>query len=106
MTTYLGPFKRVDQTALPDVREANDTDGDALRRARFVRLEEAEQCRGRARGQVSALMRTRGTERERRSQMAEVFKPCLSVLAWHQIYDAKNNHRMKNRIGEFTHQFC
>jgi hypothetical protein len=41
-TTYLGPFERVDQTAVPSVREANDTDGDALRRARFVRLEEAE----------------------------------------------------------------
>ena len=40
--TYLGPFERVDQTALADVGETNDADGDALRRARFVRLEEAE----------------------------------------------------------------
>jgi hypothetical protein len=41
-TTHLGPFERVDQTAFANVGEANDTDGDALRRARFVRLEETE----------------------------------------------------------------
>jgi hypothetical protein len=40
-TTHLSPFERVDQTAFADVGEANDTNGDALRRARFVGLEEA-----------------------------------------------------------------
>jgi len=40
--THLGAFEGVDQTALPDVREADDTDGDALRGARLVRFEEAE----------------------------------------------------------------
>jgi hypothetical protein len=37
--THLGTFEAVDQTALTDIREADDTDGDALRRARSVRLE-------------------------------------------------------------------
>ena len=41
-TTHLGLFERVDQTAFANVGEANDTDGDALRRAWFVRLEETE----------------------------------------------------------------
>ena len=40
--THLGPFERVDQTTFADVGEANDADGDALRRAWFVCLEEAE----------------------------------------------------------------
>jgi hypothetical protein len=40
--THLGTFEGVDQTALPNVREADDADGDALRRARLVRLKEAE----------------------------------------------------------------
>jgi hypothetical protein len=83
---HLGPFERVDQAAFTDVGEANDADGDALRRARFVRLEEAEQCRSRARCQVRTLMRTRRTERERRSCVAEVFEPCPGVLTRHQIY--------------------
>jgi hypothetical protein len=82
---HLGPFERVDQTAFADVGEANDADGDALRCARFVRLEEAEQCRGRARCQVRTLMRTRRAEWERRSCVAEVFEPCLGVLARHQV---------------------
>jgi len=37
--THLGAFEAVDQTALTDIREADDTDGDILRRARSVRLE-------------------------------------------------------------------
>ena len=81
--THLGPFERVDQTALADVGESNDADGDALRGTRFVRFEKSEQCRGRARGQVRALMRTRGAEWERRSRVAKVFEPCLGVLARH-----------------------
>jgi hypothetical protein len=68
------------------VGEANDADGEALRRARFVRLEEAEQCRGRARCRVRTLMRTRRAEWERRSCVAEVFESCLGVLTWHQVY--------------------
>ena len=38
--THLGAFEGVDQTVLADVREADNADGDALGRARFVRLEE------------------------------------------------------------------
>jgi hypothetical protein len=82
--TYLRPFERVDQTAFADVWEANDADGDTLRRARFVRLE-AEQCRGHARCQVRTPMRTRKAEWEHRGCVAEVFEPCLGVLAWHQV---------------------
>jgi len=48
-TTHLGPFEGVDQTAFADVGEANDTDGDTLHCARFVRLGEADKCRGGAR---------------------------------------------------------
>ena len=68
------------------VGEANDADGDALRRARFVRLEEVEQCRGHARCQVRTPMRTRRAEWERRSRAAEVFEPCLGILARYQVY--------------------
>jgi hypothetical protein len=35
----LARFQHVDQTAFADVGEANDADGNALRHARFVRLE-------------------------------------------------------------------
>ena len=83
--THLGPFKRVNQTALGDVGKANDADGDVLRRARFVRLEEAEQCRGRARRQVRTLMRTRRAEWGHRNCVAEAFEPCLGVLARYQV---------------------
>jgi hypothetical protein len=48
-TTHLGPFEGVDQTAFADIGEANDTDGDTLHCARFVRLGEADECRGGAR---------------------------------------------------------
>ena len=34
----LGPFEGVDQTALDGIGEANDADGDNLRRARFERI--------------------------------------------------------------------
>ena len=44
--------------------------GDALRRARFVRLEEAEQCRSRARCQVRTLMQTYRAEWARRNCVA------------------------------------
>jgi hypothetical protein len=54
--THLGAFEGVNQTALPNVREADDPDGDALRRARFVRLEEAEQRWRCSRREVRALM--------------------------------------------------
>ncbi len=54
--THLGAFEGVDQTALADIREADDPDGDALRRSQFVRLEEAEQRRCGSRGEVRALM--------------------------------------------------
>ena len=40
--THLGAFEGVDQTAFPNVREADDADGYALRRARLVRFKEAE----------------------------------------------------------------
>jgi hypothetical protein len=60
--------------------------GDALRHARFVRLEEVGQCWGRARCHVRTLMRTRRVEWERRSCVAEVFEPYLGVLARHQVY--------------------
>ena len=76
-TTHLGPFEGINQTAFADVGKVNDADGDALRRARFVRLEETEQCRGRARRQIRTLMRTRRAEWERRSCVVEVFEPCL-----------------------------
>jgi hypothetical protein len=62
------------------VGEAIDADGDALRRALFVRLEGAEQCRGHARCQVHTLMRTLRAEWERPSRVAEVFEPCLGIL--------------------------
>ena len=62
---HLGALEGVDQTALANIRKAHDADGDALRRARFVRLEEAEQRRCGARGEVRALMRARGAEGER-----------------------------------------
>ena len=82
---HLGPFKRVNQIAFVDVGKANDADGGTLRRARFVRLEEVDQCRGRARRQVCTLVRTRRAEWERRSCVAEVFEPCLGVLAQYQV---------------------
>ncbi len=48
---HLGALEGVDQTALADIREAEDANGDAMRRARFIRLEEAEatqvRCQGR-----------------------------------------------------------
>jgi hypothetical protein len=69
------------------VGEANDANGGALRRARFVRLKEAGKCRGRAGRQVRRLMRTRRAEWERRSYVAEVFDPtCLGILARHWVY--------------------
>jgi hypothetical protein len=43
---YFGPFECVDQTAFANVVEANDADGDALRRTQFIRLEEGEQGGG------------------------------------------------------------
>jgi hypothetical protein len=66
--------------------KAIDADGDDLRRARFVRLEEAEQCRGHARCQVCTLMWTRRAEWERLGRVAEVFEPCLGILARYQVY--------------------
>jgi hypothetical protein len=80
--THLGAFKGVDQTALADIREA---DGDALGRARFVRLEEAKQRRCGSRGEAGAPMRARGAA-ERWGCVAEVFELCLGILARHQIY--------------------
>lgn len=53
------------------VGEANDAEGDAPCRAWFVRLEEAEKCRGRARFQFWTLMLTRRAEWERQSCVAE-----------------------------------
>jgi hypothetical protein len=43
---HLGTFQGVDQTPLAHIREADDADGDALRRARFVRLEAEQRRRG------------------------------------------------------------
>jgi hypothetical protein len=83
---HLGALEGVDKTAPADIREADDADGDALCRAWFVRLEEAEQRRCGARGEVRALMRACGAEGERWGCVAEVFEPCLGILAWHQIY--------------------
>ena len=40
---HLGALEGIDQTALADVREANDADNDALGRAWFVCLDEAKQ---------------------------------------------------------------
>ena len=102
--TYFGSFKRVDQTALADVGKANDADGYALRRARFVGLEEAEQCRGCARRQVHALVRTRRAECERRSCVAEVFEPCLGILARHQVYitTIQSKIQMKRKNGAYA----
>ena len=70
-----GALEGVDQTALTDIREADDANGDALHRARLVSLEEAEQHRCGARGEVRALMRARGAEGERWGCVAEVFEP-------------------------------
>lgn len=53
---HLGALEGIDQTALADVREANDADNDALGRAWFVRLDEAKQCGCRFRGKVRPLM--------------------------------------------------
>jgi hypothetical protein len=44
-----------------------------------------EQCRGRARRQVRTLMRTRRAEWERRGCVAEVFEPCLGILARYPV---------------------
>jgi len=84
--THLGALEGVDQTALADVREANHADGDALGCARFVCLEEAKQGGCRARSEIRPLMRARGSKRERRRCVAEVFEPRLGIFAWHQIY--------------------
>ena len=84
--THLGTFEGVDQTALADIRGANDTDGDALRCARFVHLEEAEQRRCCSRCKVCVLMRACGAEGECRGCVVEVFEPRLGILARHQIY--------------------
>ena len=67
-----------------DVWKANDTDSGALRRARFVR--EVEQFRGHARCQVCALKQACRAEWKRWSCVVQVFEPCLSVLAQHQVY--------------------
>ena len=91
------------QTALADIREADDANGDALRRARVVRLEEAEQRRCGARGEVRALMRARGAEGERWGCVAEVFEPCLGILARHQIY-TRARAREKPRIMSMTRE--
>lgn len=85
-TTHLGTFEGVDQTAFANVGEADDAYGDALRGARFIRLEEAKQRGCRARGEVRALMRARRAERESWSGVTEMFQPCLGILARHQIY--------------------
>jgi hypothetical protein len=84
--THLGAFQRVDQTALADIREANNADGEALGRAQFVRLVEAEECRRGSRGEVRALVRAHRAEGECWGCMAEAFESCLRILARHQIY--------------------
>lgn len=65
-TTHIDPFECVwPYCFLPTlVGEADDADGDALRRAWFVRLEEEveHQCRDRARCQVPTPVRTRRLE--------------------------------------------
>jgi len=78
---HLGTFQGVDQTPLAHIREADDADGDALCRTRFVRLEEAEQRRRGSRGEVRALMRACVSEGECWGCVAEVFEPCLRILA-------------------------
>ena len=88
MTTHPWPVRAwLIRWLLPTpVGEANDTDDETLHRARFVRFE-AKQCRGRAGYQVrTLLMRARRAEWERRSCVAEVFGPCLGVLARNQFY--------------------
>ena len=72
--THLGAFVGVDQTALANIREADDGGGDALRCARFVRVE-VEQRRGGSRGEVHALMRACGAEGECWVCVVEVFEP-------------------------------
>jgi hypothetical protein len=85
MMAHLGALEGVDQTALADVREANDADSDALGRAWFVCLDEAKQGGCRSRGKIRPLMRARGAKRERWCCVAEVFEPSLGVRTWHQI---------------------
>ena len=78
---HLGMFQGVDQTPLAHIREANDADGDALRCARFVRLEEVEQGRRGSRGEVRTLMRACVSEGECWGCVAELFERCLRILA-------------------------
>jgi hypothetical protein len=83
--TYLGALEGVDQAALANIREADDADSDTLRRARFACLE-AEQRRRGSIIEVHAVMRACGAEGECWGCVAEVFEPCLGILAGHQIY--------------------
>jgi hypothetical protein len=84
--THLGALEGIDQAGLADIRGADDADSDTLRRARFVCLEEVEQRRRGSRSEVHALMRACGAEGECWGCVAEVFEPCLRILAGHQIY--------------------
>lgn len=52
----LGSLERVDQAAFADIRKADDADRHALRRARLVRFEQAEERRRSSRGEVRALV--------------------------------------------------
>jgi hypothetical protein len=58
----LGEFEGVDQTTLADIWEADNPDGDALGRARFVRLEEAEKRRHGSRDEICAPRRACGAK--------------------------------------------
>jgi len=62
-TAHTLAHQGADQGTLANIREADKVDSDALGRARFVRLEEAEQRRRGSRGTVRALVRARRAER-------------------------------------------
>jgi len=68
--THLGALEGINQTAFADVREANDTDGDAC-------LEEAKQRGCHARGEIHPLMEARRAK----GSIGVVWRRCLSQ-AW------------------------
>ena len=78
-----------------DIRDANDTDGDALRRTRFVRLEEGgamlEPCQ--MPGSCVDDASTRRAEWERQSRFAGVFEP------WPGCSRAAPSLRYNNRLN-------
>jgi hypothetical protein len=96
---HLDAFEGVDQTALAHIWEANNVHGDALGRARFVRLEEAEHCRRGSRSEIRALVRARRAEGEHWGCVAEVFEP-LGILARHEIYNCKHVREVPHNVDD------